>query len=150
MLLLADVAPRHVENFKKLVSTGFYDGTAFHRVIPKFMVQGGCPNSKLPDRSRHGLGGPGYTIKAEFNNVKHQRGVVSMARRREPDTAGSQFFIVVADSPHLDGQYSAFGRVTEGMDVVDQIVSARRDKNDNPLDTIEIRKARLEPVADKK
>ena len=104
-----DKAPGHVANFKKLASEGFYDGTRFHRVIPGFMVQGGDPNSKLPDRGRHGTGGPGYQIKAEFNDKKHVRGILSAARSSDPNSAGSQFFLMVATSTHLDGQYTAYG-----------------------------------------
>jgi peptidyl-prolyl cis-trans isomerase B (cyclophilin B) len=133
---LADKAPGHVENFKKLASEGFYDGTLFHRVIPGFMIQGGCPNSKGEDRNMHGTGGPGHTIKAEFNDVKHKRGVVSMARSNNPDSAGSQFFICVKDSFFLDGQYTAFGEVVEGMDVADAIVSVQTDGRDNPTDKV--------------
>ncbi len=133
-------APGHVENFKKLAKAGFYDGTTFHRVIPGFMIQGGDPNSKDSDRANDGMGGPGYTIKAEFNDTRHKRGIVSMARSQDPDSAGSQFFICVADADFLDGQYTAFGQVTEGMDVVDKIVSARRDGADNPLEKIVMRK----------
>ncbi|MBI3580672.1 MAG: peptidylprolyl isomerase [Nitrospinae bacterium] len=132
-------APGHVENFKKLAKSGFYNGTAFHRVIPDFMIQGGDPNSKGDDRSVMGQGGPGYTIKAEFNDVHHKRGIVSMARSSDPDSAGSQFFICVADSEFLDGQYTAFGEVFEGMDVADKIVSSPRDENDNPLKKIEMK-----------
>ncbi len=126
-------APKHVESFKKLVRDGFYDGTKFHRVIPGFMVQGGDPNSKSDDRSRHGTGGPGYQVPAEFNDVKHVRGILSAARSSDPNSAGSQFFLMVAASPHLDGQYTAYGEVVEGMEVVDKIVSLRRDSRDNPL-----------------
>jgi peptidyl-prolyl cis-trans isomerase B (cyclophilin B) len=133
---LQDKAPGHVENFKELAGKGFYDGTLFHRVIPGFMIQGGCPNSKGDDRNIHGTGGPGYTIKAEFNDVKHTRGVVSMARSNSPDSAGSQFFICVKDSFFLDGQYTVFGEVVEGMDVADAIVSAPTDGRDNPADKI--------------
>lgn len=129
----ADKAPKHVAAFKKLVSEGFYDGTKFHRVIPGFMIQGGDPNSKLADRGRHGTGGPGYSLPAEFNDVKHERGVLSAARSSDPNSAGSQFFLMVKNSPHLDRQYSAFGKVLEGMDVVDKIVALPRDGRDNPL-----------------
>ncbi len=132
----SDKAPGHVKNFKTLAKTGFYDGTLFHRVIPGFMVQGGDPNSKSADRDRHGTGGPGYSIKAEFNDTKHQRGVLSMARSQDPNSAGSQFFIVVRDSNFLDGQYTAFGRVIKGMDVADKIVGAARDPRDNPVESI--------------
>ncbi len=135
----SDKAPGHVKNFKTLAKTGFYDGTLFHRVIPGFMVQGGDPNSKSADRSRHGMGGPGYSIKAEFNDVKHERGVLSMARSQDPNSAGSQFYICVQDSFFLDGQYTAFGRVIEGMDVADKIVNEPRDSNDNPKERMEIK-----------
>ena len=132
---LEDKAPGHVKNFVDLAKKGFYDGTRFHRVIPGFMIQGGDPNSKSGDRSRMGTGGPGYQIKAEFNDTKHVRGIVSMARSNNPDSAGSQFFICVADASFLDGQYTAFGQVTEGMDVVDKIVALKRDARDNPEDS---------------
>lgn len=128
-----DKAPKHVESFKKLVSSGFYNGTKFHRVIPGFMIQGGDPNSKSDDRSTHGRGGPGFRIPAEFNDIPHDRGILSAARSGDPNSAGSQFFLMVKRSLHLDGQYSAFGRVLEGMDVVDKIVALPRDQNDNPL-----------------
>lgn len=128
-----DKAPKHVENFITLAKKGFYDGTKFHRVIPGFMIQGGDPNSKGDDRSIMGTGGPGYTINAEFNDIKHVRGVVSMARSADPNSAGSQFFIMVATATHLDGQYSAFGKVIEGMETVDKIVALKRDNRDNPL-----------------
>jgi peptidyl-prolyl cis-trans isomerase B (cyclophilin B) len=133
-----DVAPNHVSNFVELAKKRFYDGTTFHRVIPKFMIQGGDSNSKNPDRSKHGMGGPGHTIKAEFNDKPHKRGTLSMARAADPDSAGSQFFICVADSYFLDKQYTVFGEVTSGMDVVDKIVSQKRDKNDNPLERMEM------------
>jgi peptidyl-prolyl cis-trans isomerase B (cyclophilin B) len=136
---LPSVAPKTVENFKKLASEGLYNGTTFHRVIPGFMIQGGDPNSKNPDRSKHGFGGPGYTIKAEFSKEKHSRGAVSMARSQDPDSAGSQFFIVVKDSNFLDGQYTVFGRVKEGMDVADKIVAAPKDRADNPVERIEMK-----------
>src|SRR4030095_15473517 len=112
-------APKHVENFKKLVKEKFYDGTTFHRVIPGFMVQGGDPNSKNPDRSTHGMGGPGHRVKAEFNSTPHRRVIVSMARSNDPDSAGSQFFICVADANFLDWKYTAFGEVVSGMDIAD-------------------------------
>jgi len=137
--LLEDVAPGHVQNFKDLANSDFYNGTIFHRVIPGFMVQGGDPNTKNDDRSSHGMGGPGHTIKAEFNDEPHVRGIVSMARSQDPDSAGSQFFVVVKDSDFLDGQYTAFGRVISGMDVVDQIVDSPRDNKDNPIDRIEMK-----------
>ena len=134
-----DVALNHVSNFIELAKKGFYDGTTFHRVIPRFMIQGGDPNSKNPDRSKHGMGGPGFTMKAEFNDKPHKRGILSMARAAHPDSAGSQFFICVADSYFLDKQYTVFGEVKSGMDVVDKIVSQQRDKNDNPLERIEMK-----------
>lgn len=133
-----DVAPTHVNNFIELAKKGFYDGTTFHRVIPGFMIQGGDPNSKDPDRSKHGMGGPGYTIKAEFNDKPHKRGMLSMARAAHPDSAGSQFFICVADSFFLDGQYTAFGEVVSGMEAADKIVSQARDRTDNPIERIEM------------
>lgn len=134
-----DKAPGHVKNFKTLAKTGFYNGTLFHRVIPGFMIQGGDPNSKSPDRSMHGMGGPGYSINAEFNNTPHDRGVLSMARSQDPNSAGSQFFIVVKDAHFLDGKYTAFGKVTKGMDVADKIVNAPRDERDNPLESISMK-----------
>lgn len=131
--LYPDIAPISVDNFVKLASQGFYNGLTFHRVIPGFMIQGGCPNGT-------GTGGPGYTIKGEFsangvvNNLKHERGVLSMARAMDPDSAGSQFFIMHETSPHLDGSYAAFGKVIEGMDVVDRIANVRTDYADKPLE----------------
>ncbi len=133
-----DVAPDHAKNFCKLAAQNFYDGTTFHRVIPGFMVQGGDPNSKNTDRSNHGMGGPGYHIKAEFNAMRHKRGVLSMARAQDPDSAGSQFFICVADSSFLDGQYTAFGEVVSGLEIVDRVVGVKRDSSDNPLERIEV------------
>ena len=140
---LEDVAPGHVKNFKDLANKGFYDGTIFHRVIPGFMIQGGDPNSKNDDRSMHGVGGPGYTIKAEFNATPHDRGILSMARSQDPNSAGSQFYIVVKDSHFLDGQYTAFGRVLKGMDVADKIVNAPRDARDNPNERIEMKSVKI-------
>ncbi len=136
---LPEVAPNHVNNFIELAKKGFYDGTTFHRVIPGFMIQGGDPNSKSPDKSRHGMGGPGYQIKAEFNKTPHKRGILSMARSSNPDSAGSQFFICVADAPFLDRQYTVFGEVVSGMDVVDKIVAQPRDPKDNPNERIEMK-----------
>ncbi len=130
--LYPEIATKTVENFIKLVEDGFYDGLIFHRVIPGFMIQGGCPKGD-------GTGGPGWTIEGEFtlngfkNDLKHERGVLSMARAMDPDSAGSQFFIMVADAPHLDGQYAAFGKVTEGIEAADEIVSVRRNYMDRPL-----------------
>ncbi|MBT5633610.1 MAG: peptidylprolyl isomerase [Nitrospina sp.] len=136
-------APGHVKNFKDLAKKGFYDGTTFHRVIPGFMIQGGDPNSKSADRSMHGMGGPNYTIKAEFNNTPHDRGILSMARSSDPNSAGSQFFIVVKDSHFLDNQYTAFGRVVKGMDVVDKIVNVPRDRADNPNEKVEMKSVKI-------
>lgn len=129
--LYPETAPETVENFVKLVEEGFYDGLIFHRVIPGFMIQGGCPQGT-------GTGGPGYSIKGEFaangfkNDLKHERGVLSMARAMDPNSAGSQFFIMVQDAPHLDGQYAAFGRITEGMEAADAIVGQPRNMMDKP------------------
>jgi peptidyl-prolyl cis-trans isomerase B (cyclophilin B) len=134
-----EVAPNHVNNFIELAKKGFYDGTAFHRVIPGFMIQGGDPNSKDLDRSKHGMGGPGYTINAEFNERPHKRGTLSMARAAHPDSAGSQFFICVADSFFLDRQYTVFGEVVSGIDVADKIVNQPRDRADNPVERIEMK-----------
>jgi peptidyl-prolyl cis-trans isomerase B (cyclophilin B) len=137
-----DKAPGHVKNFLDLAKNGFYDGTTFHRVIPGFMIQGGDPNTRDPrgPRSNHGVGGPGYTIKAEFNDTPHKRGIVSMARTNDPNSAGSQFFIVVKDAPYLDRNYTVFGQVVRGIDVADKIVSLPKDHNDNPNERIEISK----------
>ncbi|QNO16728.1 peptidylprolyl isomerase [Alkalicella caledoniensis] len=131
--LYPQVAPNTVKNFISLIQKGYYDGLIFHRVIPGFMVQGGCPE-------KSGMGGPGYTIKGEFtnngfdNDLEHDRGVLSMARTMDPDSAGSQFFIMVQRSPHLDNQYASFGKVTEGMEEVDRIVSVKRNMQDKPLE----------------
>ncbi|MBM3895134.1 MAG: peptidylprolyl isomerase [Thaumarchaeota archaeon] len=141
--LLPDIAPETVRNFAKLAQSGFYDGTLFHRVIPGFMIQGGDPNTKQSDKSRWGMGGPGYTIKAEFNSRSHLRGIVSMARAMDPDSAGSQFFIVTTDSGFLDRQYTVFGEVTEGMDVADKIVNLPRNKNDCPLEDAKMNRVTL-------
>jgi peptidyl-prolyl cis-trans isomerase B (cyclophilin B) len=132
--LLPDIAPETVRNFTKLTESGFYDGTLFHRVIPGFMIQGGDPNSKQPDKSKWGIGGPGFTINAEFSPRSHLRGIVSMARATDPNSAGSQFFIVTTDSTFLDGQYTVFGEVVEGMGVADKIVNLQKDANDCPLE----------------
>ena len=129
--LYPEIAPKTVANFEKLVNAGFYDGLIFHRVIPGFMIQGGCPQGT-------GTGGPGWQIEGEFNingfknDLKHTKGVLSMARTMDPNSAGSQFFIMVNDAPHLDGQYAAFGKITEGLDVADEIVKAPRDFRDKP------------------
>ena len=142
--LYPEIAPKTVENFEKLANDGFYDGLIFHRVIPGFMIQGGCPLG-------NGTGGPGHTIPGEFtmngfkNDLKHDRGVLSMARAMDPNSAGSQFFIMTTTSPHLDGQYAAFGKVTEGMDVADHIVNAKRNMfNDKPLEDQVMKSIRVE------
>lgn len=134
-----EIAPVHVSNFIKLAKEKCYDGTTFHRVIPGFMIQGGDPNSKTLDRASHGMGGPGYKIKAEFNSRPHTRGTLSMARSNDPDSAGSQFFICVADSNFLDWQYTVFGEIISGMEVADKIVSVKRDGRDNPLERVEMK-----------
>ena len=140
--LYEEIAPKTVANFLKLIEEKFYDGLVFHRVIPGFMIQGGCPDGT-------GMGGPGYSIEGEFssngfkNDLIHSKGVLSMARSMMPDSAGSQFFIMAADAPHLDGDYAAFGKVIDGLEHVDAIVATKRDRNDKPIDpqviqTIEI------------
>jgi peptidyl-prolyl cis-trans isomerase B (cyclophilin B) len=141
--LYPDIAPNTVNNFVSLVKAGFYDGVIFHRVIPGFMIQGGCPQGT-------GMGGPGYQIRGEFssngfkNELKHDRGVISMARTQVRDSAGSQFFIMVAPSPHLDGQYAAFGKVIEGMDEVDRIVAVDTDHSDKPKTPQRMQKVTIE------
>ena len=141
--LYPEVAPNTVKNFISLINKGFYDGIIFHRVIPGFMIQGGCPQGT-------GMGGPGYSIKGEFsrngfkNDLKHTRGVLSMARTMIPDSAGSQFFIMVEDAPHLDGQYAAFGKVIEGIEVADKIVASKRDYNDRPYEDQKMVKVTVE------
>lgn len=141
--LLPEIAPETVRNFMKLTKSGFYDGTLFHRIIPKFMIQGGDPNTKNTNKDTWGTGGPGYTINAEFNPKSHRRGVVSMARASDPNSAGSQFFIVSSDSTFLDGQYTAFGEVFEGMQTVDKIVNLARDGNDCPLQDVKMFKVTI-------
>jgi len=138
-----EVAPNHVKNFKNLARSGFYNGTKFHRVIPGFMIQGGDPNTKDDDRSNDGTGGSGKNIKAEFNNKSHIRGTLSMARSAHPDSASSQFFIGVAPAPNLDGKYSIFGEVTDGLDVVDKIVSVKTDARNNPLKSVVMQKVTI-------
>lgn len=143
--LYPEVAPETVANFEKLASEGFYDGLIFHRVIPGFMIQGGCPDGT-------GMGGPGYSIKGEFsangfdNDLEHKRGVLSMARAMDPNSAGSQFFIMVAAAPHLDGQYAAFGKITEGMEAADKIVKTRTGFNDKPTEPQVMKKVTVEDV----
>lgn len=140
--LYPEIAPNTVNNFISLVQNGFYDGLIFHRVIRGFMIQGGCPDGT-------GMGGPGYTIKGEFsqngfsNDLRHTEGVLSMARAMHPDSAGSQFFIMTSDAPHLDGQYAAFGKITSGMDVADRIVNVKRDYFDKPLEDQKIKSIRM-------
>ncbi|MFZ4620429.1 MAG: peptidylprolyl isomerase [Bacteroidota bacterium] len=135
-------APKHSANFRKLAKEGFYDSTTFHRVIPNFMIQGGDPNSKSGDRSTHGMGGPDYRIDAEIG-LSHERGVIAAARQGDPINPqrmsnGSQFYITVVPTTFLDGQYSVFGKVVEGMEVADKIVAVPRDPRDNPLETVMI------------
>ncbi|GBC60301.1 peptidylprolyl isomerase [Desulfonema ishimotonii] len=133
------LAPNHVDNFIQLSRSGFYNGTVFHRVIPGFMIQGGDPNSRNPDGAHYGTGGPGYNLKAEFSSRPHKRGILSMARSAQPDSAGSQFFICVADAPYLDGKYTVFGEVVSGIEIADKIVSQPRDARDNPTERTEMR-----------
>ena len=141
--LYEDIAPITVQNFEKLANEGFYNGLTFHRVIPGFMIQGGCPDGT-------GMGGPGYTIKGEFssngveNNLKHTLGVLSMARSMMPDSAGSQFFIMVESAPHLDGAYAAFGKITEGIDAALKIAAVQRDHMDKPLEPVVIESITVE------
>ena len=142
--LLPDLAPETVRNFEKLTKDGFYDGTLFHRIIPGFMIQGGDPNTKTDNKGSWGMGGPGYNVKAEFSSRSHLRGIVSMARAQDPDSAGSQFFIVTSDSAFLDRQYTVFGQVKEGMDVADKIVNMNKDGNDCPLEKVVMTKVTLE------
>lgn len=143
--LYPEIAPETVKNFEELAAKGFYDGLIFHRVIPGFMIQGGDPTGT-------GMGGPGHNIKGEFtsngfeNNLKHSRGVLSMARSMNPNSAGSQFFVMVADSPHLDGQYAAFGKITEGMENADKIVSVSRDHSDKPIENQAMKTITVETI----
>ena len=143
--LYADIAPKTVENFISLVENGFYDGPIFHRVIPGFMIQGGCPQGT-------GMGGPGHHIEGEFaangfaNDLKHTKGVMSMARTMDPNSAGSQFFIMVADAPHLDGQYAAFGKIVEGMEAANKIVGTACDHNDKPKIPQKMKRLTIEEV----
>ena len=146
--LYPEIAPITVENFEKLANGGFYDGLIFHRVIPGFMIQGGCPYG-------NGTGGPGHNIKGEFeangvrNDLDHTRGVLSMARAMHPDSAGSQFFIMVEDAPHLDGQYASFGKLIEGLDVATKIVNAKRDDSDKPYEDQVMKKVTVETFGEK-
>ncbi|NKB81168.1 MAG: peptidylprolyl isomerase [Nitrospirales bacterium] len=139
VVLFPKLAPKHVASFMKLATSGFYNGTIFHRVIPGFMIQGGDPNTKDPTKQdQYGMGGPGYTLPAEFNKIQHERGILSAARTADPNSAGSQFFIMVDQAPHLDGQYTVFGEVMRGMSVADKIVAQPRNAQDRPLQRIEI------------
>ena len=139
IVLFPDLAPKHVESFVKLAKSGFFNGTIFHRVIPGFMIQGGDPLTKDPsNRSKYGTGGPGYTLPAEFSRVPHEKGILSAARTADPNSAGSQFFIMVDKAPHLDGQYTIFGEVVKGLELADTIVNQPRDLRDNPLERIEM------------
>ena len=142
--LLPELAPETVRNFEKLARDGFYDGTLFHRVIPGFMIQGGDPNTKTGNKASWGTGGPGHTINAEFSSRSHLRGIVSMARSQDPNSAGSQFFIVTTDSAFLDRQYTVFGEVTSGMDVADKIVNLSRDDNDCPIEEAKMLRVTVE------
>ncbi len=137
--LYPDVAPKHVENFTTLAKDGFYDGTIFHRVIPGFMIQGGDPNTKGTNVGSYGMGGPDHNVDAEFSDISHVRGILSMARSQDPNSAGSQFFVVVKDSTFLDKQYTVFGKVVSGMDAVDKIVAMPRNSNDLPDDRVEMK-----------
>lgn len=151
-----EVAPKTVANFKKLASEGFYDGTSFHRIIAGFMAQGGDPLTKdLDQEARYGTGDPGYKIAAEFNNRKHTRGVISMARSADPDSAGSQFFLMLGDAPHLDGQYSGFGKVIKGQEVLDKIEAVRvttspSGEPSKPTERVEIESIKIVPAPAKK
>jgi peptidyl-prolyl cis-trans isomerase B (cyclophilin B) len=145
-----DVAPKTVENFKKLAREGFYNGTAFHRIIKGFMIQGGCPNTKEGERGMPGTGGPGYTIKAEFNPKSHVRGVISMARSSHPDSAGSQFFIVHGDARFLDRQYTAFGELVAGDDVLERIATvptkAAGGEKSTPIERVALESVTIVPA----
>jgi peptidyl-prolyl cis-trans isomerase B (cyclophilin B) len=139
IVLFPDLAPKHVESFLKLTNSGFYNGTLFHRIIPNFMIQGGDPLTKDPANvSRFGTGGPGYTVPAEFSKVAHEKGILSAARTSDPNSAGSQFFIMVAKAPDLDEKYTVFGEVVNGVEVAETIVNQPRDLKDNPLERIEM------------
>jgi len=151
-----EVAPKTVANFKKLAAEGFYDGTSFHRIIAGFMAQGGDPLTKdLDQEARYGTGDPGYKIPAEFNSRKHTRGVISMARSADPDSAGSQFFLMLGDATHLDGQYSAFGKVVKGLDVLDKIeavpvTTSPSGEPSKPTERVEIESIKIVPASAKK
>jgi peptidyl-prolyl cis-trans isomerase B (cyclophilin B) len=142
-----DVAPNHVANFKKLSRSGFYDGTCFHRVINGFMIQGGDPNTKTGSVDTWGMGGPGYTVNAEFNSKHHARGILSMARSNDPNSAGSQFFICHADCGQLDGQYTVFGNLIKGYDVLDKIASTPTEGPDRPVTRVNIDSIKIVPAS---
>ncbi|MFN3822076.1 MAG: peptidylprolyl isomerase [bacterium] len=147
------VAPMHVANFKKLARAGFYDGVTFHRVVPGFVIQGGDPNTKDSDPHNDGMGGPPWSLKAEFNDIPHDKGILSMARAQDPHSAGSQFFICLGRAPHLDGQYTVFGRVIKGWEVVERIGKTKRDPmnpRDRSLPAVVIQRVRIVPKADVK
>ena len=142
--LFSSDAPKTVENFKKLASSGFYDNLVFHRIVPGFVIQGGDPNTRNDaNRSRWGTGGPGWNVKAEFNKNRHSRGMLSMARSQDPNSAGSQFFIVLKDSNFLDGQYTVFGKVTSGMEAVDKIAALKTNSMDAPVNSDEARMTKV-------
>jgi peptidyl-prolyl cis-trans isomerase B (cyclophilin B) len=147
-----DVAPKTVENFKKLAREGFYDGTAFHRIIKGFMIQGGCPNTKAGETGMPGTGGPGYKVKAEFNAKPHVKGVISMARSANPDSAGSQFFICHGEAKFLDRQYTAFGELVKGEDVLERIAgvptkASGGGEKSTPIERVELKSVKLVPAA---
>jgi peptidyl-prolyl cis-trans isomerase B (cyclophilin B) len=147
-----DVAPKTVENFKKLARAGFYDGTAFHRIIKGFMIQGGCPNTKAGETGMPGTGGPGYKVKAEFNAKPHLKGVISMARSAHPDSAGSQFFICHGEAKFLDRQYTAFGELVKGEDVLERIAgvptkASGGGEKSTPIERVELKSVKLVPAA---
>jgi peptidyl-prolyl cis-trans isomerase B (cyclophilin B) len=147
LMFFPDKAPNTVKNFKKLVAKGFYNGTKFHRIIPGFMIQGGDPNTKNQPQDTWGQGGPGYSIDAEFNDIHHGKGILSMARSSDPNSAGSQFFIVVGEAPFLDHQYTAFGKVVTGMEVADKIVNGPKlpaPQNELAASPVAIKKATLQ------
>lgn len=147
-----EVAPKHVENFKKLAKQGFYDGTAFHRIIKGFMIQGGDPNTKDPNKEdSYGMGGPGYNVNAEFNNRKHVRGVLSMARSQNPNSAGSQFFIMLGPAPSLDGQYTGFGKLIKGEDVLAKLGDtpvgpSKSGEPSKPRQRVELQSVKIVPA----
>jgi peptidyl-prolyl cis-trans isomerase B (cyclophilin B) len=147
-----DVAPKTVENFKKLAREGFYDGTAFHRIIKGFMIQGGCPNTKAGESGMPGTGGPGWKVKAEFNEKAHVRGVISMARSQHPDSAGSQFFLVHGDARFLDRQYTAFGQIIKGDEVLEQLANVPvkgsfGGEKSTPIDRVALESVKIVPAA---